>query len=277
VIPEYKLAISFIPLVLNSQGWSAFSLLHNPTIDRKINFARTDICEKHGFQLLTIFENEWALPEKKTLWKSVILNKMKRNPIKIAARKCEIVEIKDKKSSEKIKDFFVKNHLQGHISAGPIKFALFYKGEIVSVMTFGRSRFHKVPVFELIRFANKKGITVMGAASKLLKAFERTYEPNKLISYANRRWSDGGLYRILGFTELHIAEPNYFYFKKNNIYDLKSRNAFQKHKLHKLLEKFDPKETEHHNMFNNDYRRIYDCGNYVFEKVYRVEKGKDVC
>jgi len=268
LIPDYKLAIRFLPLVLNSQGWSKVSFLHIPEMDRCINLYPLEACEKEGYQLLTIFENEWLLSDKQEIWKSVIMNKMHKNPIKIAARKCQLVELTDKKSNKRIVNFFKENHLQGGVAAGSMKFALMYNGEIVSIMTFGRSRFHKDPVYELIRFANRKGVSVMGAASRLLKAFERTYKPKKLMSYANRRWSDGGLYRTLGFKETHTAEPNYFYFKKGDIFNLKSRNVFQKHKLHKLLEFFEEKETEQENMFRHDYRRVFDCGNYVFQKDY---------
>ena len=268
IIPEYKLAIRFLPLVLNSQGWSTVDFLHIPEMDRNINLVKTEACEKEGYQLLTIFENEWILPDKQSIWKSVIANKMHKNPIKIAARKCQLLELKDKKSNKRLREFFRDNHLQGSVATGAIKFVLIYEGEIVSVMTFGRSRFHKDPVYELIRFANKKGVSVMGAASRLLKAFERSYKPKKLVSYANRRWSDGGLYRTLGFKETHIAEPNYFYFKKGDIFELRSRNVFQKHKLHKLLEFFDEKQTEQENMFRHEYRRVFDCGNYVFQKDY---------
>jgi hypothetical protein len=271
VLPEYKLAIRYLPLVLNSQGWSSYPPLHIPEMDRNINYNYTKACQDNGYQLLTIFENEWVYPEKQSIWKSVIMNKMHKNPVKIAARKCQLIEM-NSSTNKRIRQFFNENHLQGSVATGSIKFALFYEGEMVSVMTFGLSRFHKEKVYELIRFANKKGISVMGGASKLLKAFERKYKPPRLVSYANARWSDGGLYRNLGFKDKNYSEPNYFYFKKGDISKLQSRNVYQKHKLHKVLENFDPKKTEQINMFEHDFRRVFDCGNYVFEKLYAKEE-----
>lgn len=32
-----------------------------------------------------------------------------------------------------------------------------------------------------------------------------------------------------------------------------------------MLDKFDPNMTEYENMTNNNFLRIYDCGNLVFE------------
>jgi hypothetical protein len=57
----------------------------------------------------------------------------------------------------------------------------------------------------------------------------------------------------------------------NNI--LYSRNQFQKHKLKKYylegkLSSFDNNLTETQNMFNNNYRKIYDYGNMIFFKIY---------
>ena len=53
------------------------------------------------------------------------------------------------------------------------------------------------------------------------------------------------------------TKPNYFYIKNNRIY---SRQQFQKHKLSRKLCEFDDSLTEVQNMFNNGYRRIWDCG-----------------
>ena len=55
-----------------------------------------------------------------------------------------------------------------------------------------------------------------------------------------------------------------FFYKNIQINILYTRDRFQKHKLKDLLETFDERLTEEENMFENDYRKIYDCGNLVF-------------
>lgn len=62
---------------------------------------------------------------------------------------------------------------------------------------------------------------------------------------------------------LNTSKPNYFYFKNHG--ELKSRVAFQKHKLKEKLDIFDENLSELDNMFLNSYRVIYDCGNYVYK------------
>ena len=129
-------------------------------------------------------------------------------------------------------------------------------------MTFSKPRYAKNYDWELVRFCTLKGYNVAGGASKLLSSFRSNYK-GSIISYANRRWSNGDLYRRLGFKEINRTSPGYYYFKENEMI-LYTRDRFQKHKLKDLLETFDERLTEEENMFENDYRKIYDCGNLVF-------------
>ena len=134
-------------------------------------------------------------------------------------------------------------------------------------MTFGKCRFDKKHEWEMLRFCCKLGYHVPGAAGKLLKHFERTYRPKSLVSYADRRWSQGRLYKALGFTLDHVSNPDYWYFKRNTMI-LESRVKYQKHKLLKIFDSFNQNMTEVENMKANGYFRIFDCGNMVFVKEY---------
>ena len=42
----------------------------------------------------------------------------------------------------------------------------------------------------------------------------------------------------------------------------------KKSELSKLLSDYDDNLSEEENMANNGYYQIYDCGNYLFEKIY---------
>ena len=118
----------------------------------------------------------------------------------------------------------------------------------------------------MLRFCSKIGYHVVGGAGKLLKHFERSYKPKSLVSYADRRWSQGKLYKALGFKLDHASSPNYWYWK--NINQLESRIKYQKFKLKNILDVFDESKTEVENMKANGYHRIFDCGNIVFVKNY---------
>lgn len=255
-IPDKKLAIEFDGLMFHSYGVSNESMFNNASDeDSKCHLRKTDACQEKGIQLLHIFENEWLT--KKDIWKSVIKNKLGLIMNKIYARKCEIRQVQN---SEK-ETFLNTNHLQGSCQSS-INLGLYYNNELVSLMTFGKSRFNKEYKIELLRFCNKLNTVVVGGASKLLSYFRKHYN-DKIISYANRRWSNGDLYQKLGFSLLREAVPNYYYFKEHdNI--LHNRLEFQKHHLKSKLESFNKSLSETQNMYNNGYRKIYDCGNYVY-------------
>jgi hypothetical protein len=80
---------------------------------------------------------------------------------------------------------------------------------------------------------------------------------DNLISYADRRWSQGKLYRALGFEFAGDTTPGYGYVKARKRYN---RQMFQKYKLAKLFDNFDSALTEEENCRRNGYYRVYDCG-----------------
>ena len=259
-----KLAIEYNGLLWHSFGIKPefidnFSELN----EKKFHLLKkTEKVEDKGFQLFHIFENEWQ--EKKDIWLSVINNKLNLNE-KIYARKCIIKEI----SSKEAFSFFEKNHLQGGVYS-KVNLGLFFNDNLVACMGFSKPRFNKNIEWELIRFSSKLNTSIIGGASKLLKYFERNFNPKSIISYANRRWSKGNLYENLGFKFLENTKPNYYYYKDKKLY---TRIKFQKHKLKKYFEEgslnyYNENETEMINMIKNDFRIIYDCGNKKYIKEF---------
>ena len=219
---------------------------------------KTQLCEAKGIQLIHIFEDEWLY--KRQIVESRLKNLLGVYDKTVFARKCEVKEVSPSESME----FQEENHIQGAIGA-KVRLGLYFNDELISLMTFGKSRFSNKAEWELLRFCNKLGYHIPGAAGKLLKHFERNWNPKSLISYADRRWSMGKLYEALGFKLDHVSGPDYWYVKNQQRF---SRVQFQKHKLRKILPNFDPEKTEVENMLDNDYRRIFDCGNLVFLKEY---------
>ena len=114
---------------------------------------------------------------------------------------------------------------------------------------------------DIIRLCTLKYHYVAGGASKLFKYFKLKYNPGSIISYANRRFSNGSIYNLLGFKLKGTTNPNY-YIKGNQVL---SRYKCQKHKLKDLLENYDDNLSEYQNMINNGYVRLFDCGNLVFQ------------
>ena len=249
-VPSKKLAIEFDGLYWHSDA---------EQLDKNYHLKKTLLCEEKGIQLVHVFENEWLA--KKDIVKSRLKNLLGVYDKVIYARKCQVREVGAKTSRE----FQERTHIQGSVAA-KVNIGLFFDDRLVSLMTFGKPRFNKHHDWELLRFSPELNCHVIGGASKLLNFFEKKYSPKSLISYADRRWSQGKLYRALGFNLNFVSGPNYWYFKDNLCY-LHSRVAFQKHKLKSLLEHFDPSKTEVQNMHENGYHRIFDCGNLVFIKT----------
>jgi len=248
-IPLYKLAIEMDGLYYHSSNKVELE-------NKDYHLNKTKYCKEKGIQLFHIFETEWIHPQKQKIWKSIIKNKLKLSQ-KIYARKCQICQV----SSNKAMEFLENNHLQGKCNSS-INIGLYYEDELVSIMTFGKSRYDKKIDWELLRFCNKINYSIVGAASRLFKNFLKKYV-GSVVSYADMRRSTGGLYKNLGFELSHESGPNYFYWKEMQEY-LESRIQYQKHKLKNKLKEFDPNLTETENMYNNGYRKIFDCGNQVW-------------
>jgi hypothetical protein len=217
-------------------------------------------CIDHGINLIHIFENEWNY--KKDIVKSVIKNLFGYTSEKIYARDCIINNVNEHDKNE----FLTKNHLQGKDNSS-IRYGLYYKNELVSIMTFCKSRFDKKIQYEMYRYCNKLNTSIVGGASKLFSHFKKEYSPESIVSYNDRRYFDGMVYKQLGFEFIKNTSPNYWYIDKD-YKSLFNRIGFQKHKLKKLLTTFNPDLTEWENMKMNGFDRIWDCGNgkWVWKK-----------
>jgi hypothetical protein len=225
--------------------------------DKQYHISKTNAANANGFRLIHINELEWV--SKKDIVKSRLSSFLGFNE-RIYGRQTTITQVGSKTQAE----FFNLSHIQGYCPAS-VAYALIYNKEIVSMMSFGKSRFSKQHEWELIRFANKLNTNVIGGASKLFKRFVSDQSPSSIITYSDVGWNTGNAYIHMGFNYKHRSAPGYQYFQTNNPLKLESRNKFQKHKLPTKLSSFDDTKTEWENMVNNGYDRLWNCGNDVFE------------
>lgn len=246
-IPDLKIAIEY-----DGVYW------HN-NINNSYKFEE---CRKQGIRLIQITEWEWLFCKEKI--KNYLKDTLTKEYVdKIYARKCEI-----KKIDNKIyKEFCEKNHLQCYAVAS-VRLGLFYKNELVQIMSFSKSRMSKKYEYEMIRECSKQGYCVVGGKGKLLKYFEKNYKPKSLISYCEKNKFSGYSYLKLGFRLDKESQPGYNYYKgKQKL----TRQICQKHKLKEFLENFDEDLTEWENMQNNGYMRLFDYGNFIFVKEYKYD------
>ena len=260
-LPEHNLAIE-----INGNYYHAESSFGK---DKNYHLNKSIMCLNKNIKLIHIFEDEFI--EKKDIIKSRILNLCKKTLNKIYARKCVIKEISFTEKS----DFLNKNHLQGN-DHSKINLGLFFIDELVSVMTFCKPRLalgHKnneLNIFELSRFCNKTNHNVVGAFEKILKNFNINFKPDKLITYADCRFSglnpEDTIYYKCGFTFVHKSAPSYFYVFKKNYLKRYHRFVYNKQSLIKLFNS-DPTKTEWQIAQENNMDRIWDCGNLKFELI----------
>ena len=250
-IPNKNIAIEYHGLYWHSEQ----QLLNRSPKTYHLN--KLKLAQEKNIRLIQIFEDEWLHK------KEIVINRLKHMlgvyERKIGGRMLSIKEI----SSKEKNDFLNTYHIQGKDSSS-IKLGAFYKEELISVMTFGKTRIalgNKTNGFELIRFATKFGVLGQGIASKMLHHFIKNYSPEKIITYSDKRWNTGNLYKQLGFEYSHMSEPNYWYVINKQ---RKHRYGFKKQNLNERLETFNPEKTEYENMLSNGYDRIWDCGNDVY-------------
>lgn len=253
-LPDLMLAIEF-----NGLKWHS----ENNGKDKTYHLYKTEECLKKNINLIHIFEDEWKYKQK--IIKSKILNLLGKTPNKIYARKCEIKEVTPINANL----FLNANHIQGE-DKSKIRLGLYYEDKLVALITLGNYRKitglqYVKDEYELIRYCSLLDTNVVGGFSKLFKAFIKTYNPNKVISYADRRFSQGKLYENNNFSFTKNTPPNYWYMKWYN--HREHRFKYRKSELSKLLNTFNPNISEWENMKLNNYDRIWDCGSKKYEWV----------
>lgn len=96
------------------------------------------------------------------------------------AKSCEVREVVD---NSLIKDFLNRNHSQGYVKSN-FKCGLFYKNELVMLMTFGKPRYDKNYQWEIIRECTKKDYTVYEGCSTLWNFFISSRSVRSCVVYS---------------------------------------------------------------------------------------------
>ena len=214
-----------------------------------------------GINVLFFYEN--FILQKHSLISSMVKAKLGIFEKIFYARKGTVAEI-DYSSASK---FFEENHISGSTQFS-LAFGFFVEDELISVAAFSKPRYNKNYEWELVRFANKQNCSVIGFLGKAINFLK----PKSLISYADLMYSNGSIYEQLGFKNLGITAPGYFYSKDRR--KIFSRETFQKHKLREYVKTnkydiyfFDENLTEEENMKINKYIKLPTAGNLIYSLV----------
>ncbi len=245
VIPELKIAIECCGIYWHSEKFKP-----NHYHKEKMLLAK-----EKGYRLITIFEDEWMF--KRNIVQQKLAHILQVSEEKIFARKCVIQEVK----ADETRNFVDENHIQGYTKTS-INIGLYFEDELVGIMCFTDKKEH----YYLSRFCTS--VNVVGGFSKLLKYAIKKFNMNKIVTFADLRWSsdEHNVYLRNGFIFDRYVEPTYMYFDFVSK-QLKHRSLFTRAKLQqKLGDRFNPALTERQNANSNGYYATYNCGlvKYLF-------------
>lgn len=211
-----------------------------------------------NLKVIHFWEDLWNFQREKV--KSRLLSILGKSQ-RIHGREC-IVEIIN---NHELVAFLSDNHLNVPIKA-KYKYGLFHKKLLVAVMSFSKSRIierggKNYNSFELLRFCNKLNHTVVGGFTKLLGHFITHVDPDDIMTYVDKDWSDGQAYQKAGFVLVDQMEPMAFWLDtetgqriypgKNEVDCLAARSEIDK----------SPED--------NKYLKVFNSGSYKYIRILK--------
>lgn len=222
--PDTPFSYLFFPeknLVLHCV--SLENLVKDDTFFQKIS----QLLAQKDIRVIHLWEDVWQT--KRSIVESRLMSLFGKSET-IPARLTQVQRI-DKPTMDK---FLMNNHLQSKVNA-KLKYGLFLPSRyfrviqnekvlqeninkeafLVAVASFSNAKKiirdgQEFRSYELIRFANYKGFTVVGGLNKLLKMFIDEHTPDDIMTYADADWSDGTNYEKIGFERIELTPPLIF-------------------------------------------------------------------
>lgn len=256
LIPEKHVAIEFDGLRFHTEWFGKKN--------RWYHLDKTKTCNRNGYGLIHIFEDEYANKKEIVYRKLSHILGLNVGKEKVYAKKCFIKEI----LSSEAEEFLDLNHIQGYVSS-TIHYGAFFNDELISVMSFKQTG--KADEWELTRCASSDKYIYCGVSGKIFSVFVKEHDPSLVVSFADRRWtinSDNNLYTKIGFELERILKPEYRYYNsKVSRYERFHKFGFRKAKLSKKYG-LPMSMTESEMAKELGYDRIWDCGlfRYVWKK-----------
>jgi hypothetical protein len=243
-IPELNLGFEFNGLYWHSDIYK----------DKNYHLNKTNYFKERGIRIIHIWEDDWDF--KNEIVKSQLRNWLGLTSNKIFARKCKIKEL----SGDEVIYFLEENNIHGVVNS-TLELGLYHGDELVSLMTLDKyDDYEKIEsaCWIISRFCNKRGFSIIGGASKIIKYFINNYDVNRVIGYSETNWSFGSLYEVLGFKRVNDIKPDYKYFlegmRVNKRIFKKSENIISESKL--------------------NIPKIWDCGRIKWEILIPIKNKR---
>lgn len=245
-VPEYNILIEIDPTYTHNtfgNHWNQNGLYP------EYHLKKTQIAENSGYRCIHVFDwDDWdkivdMLRPKKTIY----------------ARDTKVFKLYKPACDEFLNEF----HLQGTCKGQLLLLGLVYSGELVEVMTFGKSRYSRSHDIELLRLCTRSGYNVIGGASKLFKHAVKYYDINNVVSYCDRSKFSGDVYSKLGMTLIRTTPPQEVWSRGDQRI---TANLLRQRGYDQLFKTNYGKGTSNEIlMLENGWLPVYDCGQYVYE------------
>lgn len=223
-------------------------------VENNYHLKKLELCEENDVRLVQIFSHEWE--ERKYQILSFLQGICGMYDFAVGARECEICEV----SNEESNMFLEKYHIQGKPNSILYSLGLKRNGELLQLTSFAKHHRNNEGIV-LNRMTSKKGIQVKGGFARLCR-HASAYFKQDIISWVDRRWSQGNGYLRAGWVKDSILPPDYFYMKGNKVVSKQSRK--------KENVKTPEWMTEHEHALLENWLRVYDCGKIRFIYPYKL-------
>ena len=202
-LPDNKLIIEFDGTYWHSDLFK----------DKNYHLDKSLSAEKLGYRLIHIYQYEWDDVNQQEKIKQLLRIACGKVNERIYARNCDI-RIITNKEARVLND---KVHLQNHRNA-KVTYGLFYKNELVQLMSFSKRKKGLDTDWEIIRGCPGSNNIVIGGVSKLFKHFINDYHPTSIFSYCDFNKFNGKSYEELGMKFIGNTGPDLSYIINGQIY-----------------------------------------------------------
>lgn len=247
--PTYTHNSTFPPIFANEN-------IHDKPLDKYYHLEKTKLAQENGFRCIHIWD--WDN------WNKIISLLTPKK--KIYARKCKVKEV----SKNEINIFLNNYHLQNTCTGQSICYGLYYKNELIQVMTFGKPRYNKKYEYELLRLCTHKDYIVIGGSKKLFNYFLNRHKPNSIISYCDNAKFSGKVYTDLNMQQLSAGTPSKVWSKLD---EKITDNLLRQRGFDQLFKTDYGKGTSNEElMVNHGWREVYDCGQSSYSWIAPFQK-----
>ena len=254
---DFKVGETLIEINPTATHNTHFNPYGKNRIDANYHRDKSKLAEDSGYSVIHVFD--WDDVDK-----VVQLLKFR---VTAYARKCDVKVVSEIDTN----NYLDMYHLQGTCRGQKIRLGLYYDNKLVSLMTFGKSRFNKNCEYELLRYCSH--YNVVGGAEKLFNHFIKEYKPNSIVSYCDTSKFSGKVYDTLGFKCVKTNSPRKHWYSKKEKRHI-TDGLLLSQGYDRLFKENHGKGTSNEELIlARGYLPVYDCGQatYVWYNHKNIE------